>query len=322
MFRESKEYKVLSEIREAMELYEISYDVLKAGKDLITRHYPSNTKKVDYLQEFRRVKDRVDLVKGKISNIPTGTEAFSLISKEIRNNLYLTDEYLNTFVDKYELNSDSDSIPVRHNRQIFKPTEDLIESLCGSSFSRHNRKQQDSLKDNIDSLRNYIDNDDINDLRRKTENNRVVTSDRTKLADYYRDKITLLKRHNVNTYELEEKLKSIEKELPQPEVRLTKNQKKRIVSPFRSKMSACHKSYNSIKDNIDEEGVIAIFQETLDIEADFFEIHQHLNEVDLNELSSLLKRIDKLALDFPGLLNYDFTKTRELIEKCRTNINN
>ena len=27
--RESKEYKVLSEIREAMELYEISYDVLK-----------------------------------------------------------------------------------------------------------------------------------------------------------------------------------------------------------------------------------------------------------------------------------------------------
>ena len=28
-------------------------------------------------------------------------------------------------------------------------------------------------------------------------------------------------------------------------------------------MSACHKSYNSIKDSIDEEGVISIFQETL-----------------------------------------------------------
>ena len=334
MFKDSKVYKDLYEVYQVVDMYENSYRVLEQSRHMIERDYPKCTKKEDLRLDFNNVKGKVDSIKGKYKEILASSEGLAglgvefmdkldLLIAELKTNITRIDENIGRFVSKYELIDTTDEIKPKKGKAVrMLLNESNMKSLIFGETGKRKRDIAAALVDK--EFREDFIETEVNKPNKgnKEEIVKVVEmSEESKnkaLEKYRRNKIESLKRFNIDATEVEKRLEEV---IPTPvKPKLTKGQIKKLTSPFRNKMSACHKYYNEIKGNLTEDGIVQVYEHTKAILHEFGNVKDYLNNVDLDELNALLKRLDKLSLVKPGLLNYDFSEYRVQIEECKKSL--
>ncbi|GAA0101429.1 hypothetical protein UT300012_21440 [Paraclostridium bifermentans] len=334
MFKNSKVYKELYEVYKVVDLFEYSCRVLEQSRGMVDREYPRSAKRDDFMLDFNNVKDKVDNIRDKRSTLVEGSERnlgsefrdkLVLLSSELKANIDRIDENIGRFIKKYDLIDTSDSIEPRKAKKEIRTlaTDDNIDGIIYGDLGIRKRGFVAALVD--ESLRPELSSSShsVSEFKKVPTSRVVEMSEEDKhkaLERHTLNKIESFKRYNLDTTELEKKLDEI---VPTPaKPKLTKGQRKKLTSPFRNKMSACHKYYNTIKDSLTQEGIINVYEHAVGILHEFGGVKDYLNNVDLDELNALLKRVDKLSAVQPGLLDYDFSEYRAQIEECKKNLLN
>lgn len=345
MFKDSKVYKNLYEVYRVVDMYEHSCKVLEQSRGMVEKDYPRCAKKEDLRLDFNNVKGKVDSIKDKSKDVLASSESLlsfgedfmehlELLIVELKSNITRIDENIGRFVAKYELIDTTDDIKPKKvktgARTILtdKNIKGLIFGDTSHKESSHKKRSMAVALVDEELRKDFVESkpkrkEVIKDHKEEEPTKVVEMSEESKnrtLERYRRNRIESLRRFNLDTTEVEKQLEEVKSTPAKP--KLTKGQIKKLTSPFRNKMSACHKYYNETKGNLTDEGIVDMYDHAVAILHEFGNVKDYLNNVDLDELNALLKRLDKLSLVKPGLLSYDFSEYRVQIEECKRSLLN